>query len=242
MLSGTFLNRTAAEHESHRNSVCSTLARLGKARQFIGIRFNGDRTLHHSLILEVLPDDGHLVIDELQPDDKGVHGQPGQACEVTCTERGVRLRFDTTVIESGLEDDGRFYRLALPKAIEKDERRAAFRVYVPAMSKMTATVPSPFEKPWAPRLRDVSVAGVKLEFREPHASGLRRGTVLAGCVFRITDELTIECDIEVRNVAAQTEPSPHVMIGARFVELARDRKRALERALMIEQRRIRKRS
>ena len=219
--------------------VRAVLARIHRARRFIGVQFDGEARIHQSLILSVDGDD--FVIDELFAAGDAVP-PPGSECTVTTQDRGISVSFATRVVAPPPTRTDCDYRLALPASIDRNERRNAFRVKLGGRGGYKVEIRSPnHDDAWEAMIRDLSTTGVRLEIPKVIADALIEGARVDGCRFQIPDTLPFECGLEIRRLEEPDGPRPIVMLGAQFIDLPTDSRRALERVLMREERERRRR-
>ena len=220
--------------------VRAVLVRIHRARRFIGVQFAGESQVHQSIILGVEEDD--FVIDEQFAGERTESAPPGSACTVLAEDRGISVSFATRVVEPSGARAARDYRLALPATITREERRDAFRVGLGGRAGYVVRIQAPNGNALCEAtIRDLSATGLSLEVGKSRSAEFAVGTRLPECRLHIGDIAPFECDLEVRRVDKPDASRTTARIGVEFINLPADRRRALERVLMGEERDRRRR-
>ena len=198
-----------------------------RAQSIVDIAILGGTERCQSAIVGVDRDTATISIDELFPRRDSL--LPGQRVIVTLRLEGERREsFATDVI--GRDTKG--YLLRLPAGVEYRQRRAAYRVPIPAQASRGGEFFTPGSRRCAASVRDLSPAGIRLEIAE--WTPLQSGDVIEELHFELLGE-RYQCRAEVRNI--RVKGSTSIEIGAAFIDMPRPQQRALERSLMQLQRR-----
>lgn len=200
-----------------------------RAQAIIDVAVAGSRERFQSAIVGVDASAQTIAIDELFP--KGAAAAPGQKVVVTLRLDGERRDSFSTEVIRPHSDGG--YLLRLPATVDYHQRRAAYRVAVPANWTRGSEFFSPGSSRCAATVRDISPAGIRLEI-DGGSSALQRGDTLEELYFELLGQ-RYECRASVRNI--RVKGTTAIEIGAAFLDLPRPQQRTLERSLMQMQRR-----
>ena len=215
------------------NRIYLQLHQAQRQRHFLDVAIDGDHVSYQSMILALDPTEKTVLIDELFP--KGFEGLPGQRLQVTVRQpEGRKLRFRSTILERHSHDGSPIYVLAMPRGVESEQRRNAYRLAVGG-----ADIPVHFslhdKSVLVASLLNLSTSGIGLLLNEYDAEKLRYDDPLHRVRFEFAG-LLVECDMTVRNVASFGEGSGGALVGAEFIQLPAQEQRALERAIARIQR------
>ncbi|GAB1256508.1 flagellar brake protein [Aurantivibrio plasticivorans] len=213
------------------NHVYLTLHQSHRNREFLEVTLPNDDRVYQSMLLEIDPDEGTMLIDELFPSD--FVGMPGQ--DIHCTLRqtnGRHIQFDTQISERHQYDGSPIYVVALPAELDFDQRRASYRLPLSSLAPVESWFLAPNQQEHSARLKDLSIHGVCLEVEES-AEGLSVGDSLREVSFEFAG-VPILCNLRVKNVQTGSRNSQRV--GAQFVNLSAAEQRRLEQAIIQEQR------
>lgn len=205
-------------------------------RDFLEVRVDGDEVLYQSMILELDPQERTILIDELFP--TGFVGLAGQKVRIAIRQPGGRkMKFDSAILEQHSYDDAPIYVLAMPKDIETDQRRSAYRLPIGNHTAIDSHFIGPDQQPYRGRLRNVSSTGIALEImaEAENANLFNYNDTLDHLMFDFAG-INFDCDVAVRSVEVDDNDQARVFIGAEFVDLPPIEQRVLERSIMRIQR------
>lgn len=203
-----------------------------RSHALIDVAIDGVDARYQSIIIGIDPERGVLEIDELFP--AGFVGLPGQPVTVTVRLDGARrLTFNTYIMSR--HDDGQLesYWLALPEALDYNQRRGSFRLALGQGWGVVSEFLAPDQQRCSARVRDLSSTGIRLEVAgvKPPATG----DVLHDLYFEFAGR-NYQCAADVRNVINPSDKSDRFLIGAAFRDMPRVEQRSLERMIMQLQR------
>lgn len=202
-----------------------------RSHALIDVAIDGVDARYQSIILNVDPLRGTIVIDELFPG--GFVGLPGQPVTVTVRLDGSRrLTFNTHIIARRDDDGLDSYSLALPESLDYNQRRGAFRLQLGQGWGIVTEFIAPDHQRCAARVRDLSSTGIRLEMQ---GGDLATGDVLEDLHFEFAGR-NFRCQADVRNVSGGSENGERVLVGAAFRDLPKLEQRSLERMIMQLQR------
>lgn len=206
-----------------RDAIEINLIAAQRSQAIIDLAIDGAR--FQSAILDVDDDAERIVIDALFP--AGFVARPGQAVNVSVRLGERRQSFESRILERRLGADGEQYHLSLPPAVGCRQRRAVWRLPLPAATAAFDVGPVRYNA----RARDVSALGIRLEL--PQWLPLPVGSLLEELEFDVLGE-HFRCAAAIRNL--RDNSAGNTEIGAAFVDLPPLRQRLLERLLMQVQR------
>lgn len=228
--------QSMSAHDSKRNQNYLNLYQAWRSHRFLEVTVDGDDMVYQSIMLELDPEEGTLLIDEFFPND--FVGMPGQVMKVNIrTVGGRKMTFETNIMEKYLYNDSPLYVLAMPADIEIDQRRNAFRLPIGDRVAVDSRFIGPDEQPYYGRLRNVSCSGISLEVHVDgeSANSFHYDDVLSHLTFDFAG-INIDCGVSVRSIEVDKAEDSHCLIGAEFVDLSAQAQRSLERSIMRIQR------
>ena len=200
---------------------------------FVEVRVDGDDVLYQSMILELDPEEKTILVDELFP--KGFVGLPGQRVHIGIRQPGGRkIKFSTTILEQHSYDESPVYVLAMPRNLDGDQRRDAYRLPVGGVEICPQFV-GPDRRSYLARLCNLSSRGVGMELDIDDPEHFRYNDPLSHVAFEFAG-ISFDCEMAVRNVALTGPDQNKVWIGAEFLDLPPLDQRVLEKSIMRIQR------
>lgn len=201
-----------------------------RASAIIDVDIDGAGGRYQSVILQVDPQVGSILIDELFP--AGFSGLPGQPLTITVRRLdGSRSSFTTRVIERRNIDGADNYLLTLPASIAYQQRREVFRLRLGRRGGVVSEFQTADQQFCAATVHDLSAAGICLELQ--NSVQVAAGDVLTGLDFDF-EQQRFSCQARVRHVYC--DRAGKIMVGAAFYDFPRLQQRALERLIMQQQR------
>lgn len=228
-----FSSADASESDDALRQVYLQLFELQRTHTLIDVSVEGTGARYQSIILGVNPERRELVIDDLFP--QGFYGLKGQPLKITIRQNaGRRLTFETTIMARGQDGDAPYYTLAMPEALDGDQRRATYRLNVGNTHVIDTLFIGPDRAERLARLMDVSADGARIEITGSDAEEFQPGSQLSDLRFDFEGVL-VDCALELCSV----QPAPQgrrLVLGGRFVDIPKDTQRLLERSIMQIQR------
>lgn len=201
-----------------------------RASAIIDVDIDGAGGRYQSVILQVDPQVGSILIDELFP--AGFSGLPGQPLTITVRRLdGSRSSFTTRVIERRNIDGADNYLLTLPASIAYQQRREVFRLRLGRRGGVVSEFQTADQQFCAATVHDLSATGICLELQ--NSVQVAAGDVLTGLDFDF-EQQRFSCQARVRHVYC--DRAGKIMVGAAFYDFPRLQQRALERLIMQQQR------
>lgn len=196
----------------------SQLEILQKRHSFIEVKFPRLEQSFQSMILELHPDDGFLVIDELYPAEGRQKLLEGDEAEITAQVPGIKLAFFSKLLIREIAEGLPVYRMELPEEIGSTVRRRAFRVYVEREANLvidldTLNSNNNGDTSIEGHIVNLSSDGIKLSLRGNVAKQLEKNRVLENCLIRLPNGIDIDATIELRNIYTIRTPTLHTLAG-----------------------------
>jgi c-di-GMP-binding flagellar brake protein YcgR len=235
----TVVKKASSMDYSHRvtlvSYIVSLLQNLKNDRALLTVTIPGDSLECKSTVLDIQPQSGYFIIDELSPraghDRFVANGQ----CHVYGKLKGVSISFTSQLIRTGQKDGLGYYHLALPSHVDYRQRRENYRIRVGIRNAIAVTLNLPTGETVSGEMHDLSRGGMRIRFRKP-APPLQTPQIVP-CQFQLPAGNTISCLVEIRRLS--NDDPAH--IGARFVELDRSQKRLIEQFITAQERELIKR-
>lgn len=213
--------------------IAQVLRKVQDARSLLVVTLPGENIPYQSAILEIDPDTGYLVLDEITP----IQGhkkflQTGKLVANT-KMKGVDIRF-TAELDSVLQDT-RFttYRMRFPAELLYMQKRQSFRINLGITSNIAVTL----------HRED----GSRLQGKVVNLSETGEGATVGGnekfriaelipvCEIELPNDEIIQSKLEIRFIS-QGKQGESVRIGGRFLEMPGIQQRLLARVLLDLQR------
>ncbi|MBX9609091.1 MAG: flagellar brake protein [Gammaproteobacteria bacterium] len=216
------------------------LKRIFDAHCLLDVRLGDDDTPYQSAIIELVPEQGYLVMDALTPADGNALAATLPAVRVRARLSGMELRFASRIQSSGSESGLAYFMLRYPDSVDYPQRRREYRVMVP----LDRGLPVRFQTAnggWVRgEIRDLSPNGFCARILSGDVAHFEADCEeLAHCVIDLPGQEPLTAMVSVRHLLpskARTAPR----VGACFVDLELRGQRMLERCLAdIERHRLR---
>ena len=217
------------------------LETLRRRHSFIEVKFPRLERSFQSLILELEPEDGYLVIDELFPPQGRDAVLEGDIVQINSRAPDIAVTFTTRLLQREMVAQAPAYRLELPEDIGVDLRRHAFRVYVEREPGLSLAIPAGDAEPLDARIVNLSADGIKLDIGGDASALLEQRPLLEGCVIRLPSGVDIDCTIELRNAYRMRTPAQHTLLGGLLTVALPAQRSKLDQFLAAVQRKQRRR-
>lgn len=199
--------------------VVGLLTRIVENRGLLTVSLRGANEPYNSALLELHPDRGYMVLDELNP--KKGHQQLLTAREMNVHTRlkGVEISFAARVESVGDNAGIAFYRVALPTTLNYLQRRAYYRARVSVAKRVPVRITRDDGTEIDGELRDISLGGIGIRCSPTRAQSLADGEHIPHCAISLPASEKIACKVDVCFVNRSLRDG-YWAIGARFVELS----------------------
>lgn len=223
--------------------INALLARIRESRVLLTVIVPGGSERYNSLLVEVKPDDGYLLFDELTPVDGHNLLKREQRMRIYASLQGVQIDFHTEVAK--IVDDGGAigYRVPYPETITYLQRRSSYRVLLPRSAALPITIELEDEFQYKGYVVDISLGGIRARFpmSSVEVPYLKVTDRIPLGIIELTRESSFKSKLEVR-FAAYDEDNGELVLGCRYAEADRQALSALGRVVMQLQREQRKKA
>lgn len=221
--------------------MSSYLHRLQRAHVLLNVNIPGGDRSYNSIIINVDDDKRQLLLDALHPESGHNQVMKLRELSVSAHHEGVKLGFKGYIKEL-VDDAGKpAYILDYPPTLLYHQQRAAYRAPVSMGDHVGIKISNEDNMTSQGMITDLSLGGLGLQFELKNSLPFRNGMILPVCQFSTPDKPDFECALEVRNVREDTN-NRFVYIGTRFVKLAQQEERQIQRFVVQLERDMIKRS
>ncbi|HKJ09227.1 MAG TPA: flagellar regulator YcgR PilZN domain-containing protein [Gammaproteobacteria bacterium] len=238
------ISQRAAQYQSQSEritdpgQILTLLRRASDARDLLTIVLADSPRPYNSAILKVDPEEGCLLLDELNPPDGHQRLVQTRQLRASCRIRGIELSFQATVTEVGGEAGIAFYRVALPPVLQYHQRRADYRVQVGRGLAIPVYLTIESEGTLEGQLSDLSAGGLSMRLETRRS--LERGQRIEQCAIPLPKGEQIRSALEIRYARPEENPK-WLRTGARFLNLTRAQQSRIQRFVaQLERELIRK--
>ena len=221
--------------------ITSLLKRAKEARLLLNVTLANDGNLYNSALLEVLPADNALLLDELHPGAGHTRVGVDTILHVFGRLQGVEMSFTTPVLRIGSQDGVAYYRAAIPTHIYYQQRRGHYRVRVGAGRSIPVLLPLDPQVELEGELFDISAGGIGIRLRQPPGDRLAAGQRVDNCRIGLHDSDPLVCDLEIRTVRSEGS-SGQCVVGACFSAMERREQQRIQRFVASLDRDMRKKA
>ncbi|WP_164880912.1 flagellar brake protein [Aestuariirhabdus litorea] len=214
MLDWLFKRNQDSEAKQQREEGRALLKRLSQNHTFIEVSLEGSDRHFRSLVLAVEEDS--ILIDELFPGNDELRLSKGRRFDIDCREGGYNISFSASLIGEEQNDGFPVYRLTVPDYVEHHQRRAAYRVKVPAASRMPVMLGGYGGVSLSGVIVDISSSGVRIHVGGSRLEGLGPGTLIPDVRFTL-EESRIRCQLRICNSSYARRPYLHTILGCELV-------------------------
>lgn len=214
---------------------------LQRRHSFLDVHFPRIERHFQSLILELHPDEGYLLIDELFPADGRQLLLEGDIAEINARSSGGAVAFFSRLLLKETGDGVPAYRMELPEEIGGSYRRHAFRVYVERENDLQLDLRDGAGNPLPARIVNLSADGIKVSVDGDAVRLLEHHHQFDNALIRLPDDVDIECQIDFRNIYLMRTPHQHTIAGGKLDIALAPQRNKLSQYLAAIQRKQRRR-
>ncbi len=224
---------------SHPGEIAKLLQKNVAARSSVSVSWAGTDDNFNSAILEVEPDQRHLLLDELQPKTGHDLLTEGTVVAVHGQVSGIKFGFECPVVEIGGQSGIAFYRAALPTTIHYQQRRTDHRVDLGVSRHISVFLSEMDGRLLHGDVADLSRTGLRARVKVAVAASFTRGMHVPACTLRLPENITVSSEAEICHIESYGMTAS---IGARFIHLSKQNEREVERFMKkIEREHLRRR-
>jgi c-di-GMP-binding flagellar brake protein YcgR len=221
--------------------IAGLLTRMLNERALLSVSLANVSGTFNSAVLEVHPERGFFVIDELSPPSGNRYLAKVSWLRIQARLKGVEISLDALLESSGTQDGATFYNLTLPGSLSYRQQRAHYRAKVGAAKAIPVRLTRENGDVLAGELNDLSLGGLGIRFRGKLPEDLERGEEIQRCSVHLPTGDDIACRIEVRFLSVGITGNTR-MLGARFLELTSIQQAALARFVAMLDRELARKS
>lgn len=195
------------------------LKELQKKRSLLEVSFPKTQDTFQTIILNINTEDNYMTIDEFFPKPPINALSMGSHIEIQHKQAGNVTRFDAQLLAKNNSNGVPYYAISLPKHIATGQRREKNRIRIPKDSGITVKCTSPRKIPWFATAQNISVEGIKLDIAGDITDELYRNIKLTKCEIKLPNDVTVICQLEVKNFRYNRSPYKRTYIGAKLLNL-----------------------
>jgi len=196
----------SGDNEAPDPEIYLLLRRVFSEHTLLTIRVGDHPEPYTSAILELVPGQHYLVLDELTPISGHALASNGAMFQVRAAVDGIELRFTATVLQMGEQNALPYYKVSFPTVIDYAQRRRQYRVTVPSNRGFEVEFRMSDGRQLAGELGDMSVGGFCARIRtgvlEPRRDVGQRAT----CRLLVPNAQPIIVEVEMLHIDAQPPP------------------------------------
>ena len=212
------------------------LKRVLEGHYLLHLTFAPDSAAYQTALLDLVPEQGYLVLDALTPNDALIDPNSEPRIYLRTRMKGLELRFHSHITQAGTGNAGAFYKVRYPDDIEYAQRRDEHRVTVPLDKGVPVKLHERDGTIVRGEVRDLSPGGFSARLM---ASDIQRLTQVGppGVVCEITlpTGKTVTACVEICHLYP-SEAGTMPKIGACFVDLDARAERQIERCVALLER------
>ncbi|MGX5220069.1 MULTISPECIES: flagellar brake protein [Pseudomonas] len=209
--------------------IAATLRQLQQNHDPLVISFHERNQRFQSFLIEVDPDKGRLIFDELVPNDGERFLKNAEPFSVESSREGVRVAWQCDDSAQISEHDGlRCYFCAMPSEVLYHQRRSAFRATLKLGELVAISLKGEkLAKPLSGQMLDISATGCKIRIAGDVSQSLKPGMIYEELVAQLPFG-AMTAPIELRHVH-YNEKLDTSMLGVRFYRMSGLVQRQVER-------------
>lgn len=219
--------------------IAAILRPLQQQHSIVSIAVPSAKRLYNSTLLEVNPEQGYLLLDELHPREG--HEQLSTASKIglSAHRKGIEIKMILEISEIGSDNGVAYYKVAYPGLIRYRQRRRAFRVPVSAAQSIPVELADEQGNAFYGELQDISAEGMCIRF--PAKTGISEEKKSQAMTYTIT----LPNKKRVQGLFILCRVTPHeagrnLQVGGKFKQLDKAQARLIERFVLEIQRESRR--
>jgi len=208
--------------------IAQVLRRLQEQRCLLTVQVGTESEAYTSAVLEVVHEEGYLVLDELTPQDGHEKLKTTRDIQIRARLDNLEVRFVSKVAQINDGQGLPFYKVPFPERIDYPQRRQVHRVPVPLNTGYPVSVLLPDERILSGELRDISPEGMGIRLRMGTLDPTKDRGIYAICHLLLPPDRELVTDIEFRYIDDPQLKRRVPRLGARFVDLKGTQARRIE--------------
>lgn len=182
-----------------------------------------------------------LVLDEWLPKQINAQIHSGTQFHARFSLRGVTYQFQTEITDARTESGAAIFRARLPKSIQEDQNRSAYRVAVLKLEEVPVVLMSNGRATLHGKLGDISTTGLNILVEGRIHPPVTKGDIFEHCAIQPQHDDDIRCQILAKHVEFDTVQGV-TQLGCKFHQFERFGEKALEKLVARLQRKERRNS
>lgn len=209
------------------------LSALFDAHCLLDLRPQFDDQSFQTAIIELVPEQGYLVLDELKPNEVDIMRAGSPRVNLKSKIRGLEVRFESVITQRGKDDGVMYYKALYPDSVEYPQRRREYRVTVPMTKgiamRWRAHTEAGDEVEVRGDIRDLSPSGFSATLDVGGVAMLKQlDHPIGRCEIHLDDDSIALATVEVCHIFSGDRD--HVpKLGACFIDLDAPTERLIER-------------
>lgn len=217
------------------------IERILANRSLLSVRIPSVSGTFNSMVLEIDPGSHWIMIDELHPAEGHAKFITQKKLSVYSEFDGVDIRFDSTLIEVGTQQNIHFYKIHLPNTLKYFQRRSAYRVRVLRATEIPVIIMVTAGEYSKGALYNISSGGLGIKFTRKLPRTIEHGQHIPECEIRFPDGEKFVCALEARHLMSIRD-NEHALLGARFIKLNTVQQRTINRFIASLERESRRKA
>lgn len=209
------------------------LKQVADSHCLLELRFDDDTGAYQTMIMELVPEHGYLVLDALVPGEGDARTATQPAVHVRTRLNGLDVRFSSRITQRGVEDGEPFYKVPYPVTVDYPQRRREHRVTVPIGKSVEVVFDGGGGRALTGEVRDLSPSGFSARITSGDVQRLQSdagdgAAPRSACELRLPDDETVQATVDVLHVfPGRGRAAPR--LGVCFVALEPRDERRIER-------------
>lgn len=211
---------TDAQVVTNPEYIASVLRRLQEAHTLLTVVVPGDNQAYLSVMLELHPADGYLLLDELNSAAGNLGLLQARRFSVHAQLNGVDINFTTELQSAGHHVQAGYYRVKLPGSMRYRQRRASYRARISLAHVVPVLLTREDGTTLNGELIDISTGGIGTHHKNAAPEKLHQGGVWDECLIRLPGHADdIRSPLEIC-FAGEDRRSHKLRVGGKFLNLA----------------------
>jgi flagellar brake protein len=205
-----------------RIEIISILRALAADRVLVTVFYEGLEHFVLTRILAINPDFEEVVFDGVSNPAARMALRSAVGVKVHAFHHQIKIIFDADHAELTLHDDLPAFRMRLPSAVIRLQRRSDYRAKAPVLSAATLSIMRESDvEPLRTRILDISCGGLSFAYAVEKAE-FSPGEILTDCVLDMTQIAKLEVSLEIRHFAEYKDGlgRPMRRYGCKFIRLS----------------------
>ncbi len=219
--------------------ITAILRPLQQQHSIISIAIPSAKRLFNSTLLEINPEQGYLLLDELHPREGHIRLSTAGKIGLSAHREGIEIKMILEISEIGADNGVAFYKVPFPKTIRYRQRRHIFRVPVSAAQSIQVELTDEQGTILHGELQDISAAGMCVRFPPKTVIDEEKKTRTLAYTITLPNKKRVQGRFVLRRITLH-EPSRNLQVGGNFERMDKVQARIIERFVLEIQRESRR--